>query len=133
MHSKVLVGFSYLGADEPEDFTKTLELPVSEDIDSELEALECLRRIGNMRAAREFFHYNLEACMADDPYVFIKYAEMLFDMGDYNGITALVPQRDLVKTSEVAPAATSAGKFYSSCTLFNCHMHRRLPVRSSPH
>lgn len=49
--------------------------------------------------------------MADDPYVFIKYAEMLLDMGDYNGITALVPQHDLVITCEVAPAAISAGKF----------------------
>ncbi|KLU84496.1 hypothetical protein MAPG_03537 [Magnaporthiopsis poae ATCC 64411] len=79
---------------QPTDVTITLELPITANIDRELNALERLRRLGDMKAAREFFHRNLEVYMPNDLYIFVKYAEILLDMGDYKAVVALTNHKD---------------------------------------
>lgn len=94
---------------EPTDVTINLALPIAANIDRELDTLERLRRTGDMRAAREFFHHNLEAYMSDDLYVSVKYAELLLDMGDYKAIVALAEPKEYAPGAIVAKAAASPG------------------------
>ncbi|KAL8388805.1 hypothetical protein RB595_008943 [Gaeumannomyces hyphopodioides] len=94
---------------EPTDVTINLALPISANIDRELDTLERLRRTGDMRAAREFFHHNLEAYMSDDLYVSVKYAELLLDMGDYKAVVALAEPKEYAPDVSGVTEAASPG------------------------
>lgn len=72
------------------DFTIHFDFPVFEDYDQQFEALSYLRRLGQFQAAREY----VKAVFWDQlshPYVFIQYAELLLDMGDYKSFEHLDP------------------------------------------
>ncbi|KAH8891714.1 hypothetical protein GQ53DRAFT_765218 [Thozetella sp. PMI_491] len=68
-----------------------LELPITDDLDQELEDFARLRRLGHFKAAKEIFKNSLEEHLGK-PYVFIQYAEMLFEMGDYKSLRSLNPE-----------------------------------------
>lgn len=64
------------------------ELMTIEDINDELEVFNLLSRISNFRDARSFFNAHLRANMSN-PYVFVQYAEMLFNQNNYKSIELL--------------------------------------------
>lgn len=105
-----------------------LELPITANIDSELDSLERLRRIGDMKAAREFFRHNLEVHMPNDLYVFVKYAELLLDMGDYKAVVALTNHKDCELT---AAPTTDAGNYLSRPAIFYLFLYQAVADQTS--
>lgn len=73
---------------EPQNLSVHLELPVSEDFEAGLEEFSRLKRLGNFKAAKDYFKGNLETYL-DHPYVFVQYAEMLLAMGDFQSFGLL--------------------------------------------
>ncbi|KAH7176738.1 hypothetical protein EDB81DRAFT_49620 [Dactylonectria macrodidyma] len=73
------------------DVTVRLEYDMVSDLDEELEEFNGLVRRGDFRNAKSFFNDNLVAHIAD-PWIFIQYAEMLLDMGDYKSFHQLNPE-----------------------------------------
>ncbi|KAI0436253.1 hypothetical protein F4803DRAFT_242104 [Xylaria telfairii] len=73
---------------ESKDLTIHLELNVIEDIGPDLDEFCRLAKLGNFDAAKRFIFENLREQM-NSPYVFVQYAQMLLDMGDYAAIQAL--------------------------------------------
>ncbi|PHH74136.1 hypothetical protein CDD80_3295 [Ophiocordyceps camponoti-rufipedis] len=74
-----------------QDVTAHLDLPICDDFDAELEEFSRLVRFGDFRAAKEYFEEQL-ADYRTHPYVFIQYAEMLLEMGDYRSFGLLRPE-----------------------------------------
>lgn len=72
-----------------------IEYPLVEDLDDELEELERFTRMGNFRAAKAFFSQHLKRHI-ENPVVFILYAELLLEIGDYNSIIQL---EDIAQTA----------------------------------
>ncbi|KAI1354853.1 hypothetical protein F5Y01DRAFT_218609 [Xylaria sp. FL0043] len=70
------------------DLTMHLDLNIVEDIEQDLDEFCRLARLGNFHAAKRFFFENLEEQMSN-PYVFVQYAQMLLDMGNYAAIAGL--------------------------------------------
>ncbi|KAK5050807.1 hypothetical protein LTR84_003366 [Exophiala bonariae] len=70
------------------DFTIHLDLTVYKDYDKQLEALSYLRRSGQFRAAKEYIN-TVFGDHLSHPYVFLQYAELLLDMGDYKSFKQL--------------------------------------------
>ncbi|EEU37133.1 uncharacterized protein NECHADRAFT_86755 [Fusarium vanettenii 77-13-4] len=68
-----------------------LEFDVLQDLDDELEEFNQFVRRGEFRAAKTFFNDNLLAHITS-PWVFVQYAEMLFEMGDYKSLLLLDPE-----------------------------------------
>lgn len=94
-------------ASHARDTTIHVELEVTEDFDEELEEFSRLVRIGNFRVARSFFDEHL-CSFADNPYVFVQYAEMLLAQGDYKSIQSLDDSRafpSAARNSEDAEAS----------------------------
>jgi hypothetical protein len=77
-------------ASHPRDVTVHLELPISDDFGDELEEFSRLKRLGNFRVAISYFEENLTDYQAH-PYIFVQYAEMLLEMGDYKSFDLLKP------------------------------------------
>lgn len=73
---------------ETRDHTVHLELDLVEDFDEELEEFNRLVRIGSFEVAKAFFNLHLKAHISD-PYVFVQYAEMLLEKGDFHSLSAL--------------------------------------------
>lgn len=78
--------------DEPVNVEIRLQLAIVNDLSNELEELARLRRIGDFRAAKEFFGREL-AEHVDNPYVFVQYADLLLAMHDYKTLQSLQPPR----------------------------------------
>ncbi|RSM12597.1 hypothetical protein CEP52_002405 [Fusarium oligoseptatum] len=72
----------------PRDATVRLNLGVFHDLDDELEEFNRYVRRGEFGTARVFFDKHLLAHVAY-PWVFVQYAEMLFEMGDYKSLLQL--------------------------------------------
>lgn len=72
-----------------------LEFPLVEDLDDELEELGQLTRAGNFRAAKTLFSQHLKRHI-ENPLVFILYAELLLEIGDYQSIIQL---EDIAQTA----------------------------------
>jgi hypothetical protein len=72
------------------DFTVHLDFPVFEDCDKQLEDLSYLRRLGRFHAAKGHFNNFLRDHLSH-PYVFVQYADLLLDMGDYKSFEQLDP------------------------------------------
>ena len=72
------------------DLTVHFSLDVGVNLDQEIEALSKLSRIGDFRSAKRYFEDNLQEYI-DSPHVFLRYAQMLLDMGDYGGMSSLEP------------------------------------------
>ncbi|KAM3074161.1 hypothetical protein ACMFMG_003019 [Clarireedia jacksonii] len=70
------------------DVTMHLELGITEDLELDLDEFCRLGRLGNFHQAKQYFRDNLEQHM-NDPYIFVQYAQMLMEMGDYKSIKAL--------------------------------------------
>lgn len=70
------------------DHTVHLELDLMNDIDEELEEFSRLVRTGSFAIARSFFDLHLKAHISD-PYVFVQYAEMLLEQGDFKSLLAM--------------------------------------------
>lgn len=64
------------------------EFELVEDLDDELEELGRLTRTGNFRAAKAFFTHHLKRHI-ENPLVFVLYAELLLEIGDYQSIIQL--------------------------------------------
>lgn len=73
---------------ETRDHTVHLELDLVEDFDEELEEFNRLVRIGSFSIAKAFFDLHLKAHISD-PYVFVQYAEMLLEKGDFQSLSAM--------------------------------------------
>ncbi|KAG6353531.1 hypothetical protein INS49_005493 [Diaporthe citri] len=73
---------------EAKDVTVRVELDVSKDLGDELEILNRLSRTGNFSLGKEFFNSHLKAHI-DDPAVFVQYAEMLLEQGDFKSLLLL--------------------------------------------
>jgi hypothetical protein len=76
--------------DHRTDCTVHLKLPITVDLDDELEEFSRLKRFGDFAAAKGYFRDHLES-YHDYPYVFVQYAEMLLDMEDFASFGALNP------------------------------------------
>ena len=72
------------------DVTIHFELDVGVDLDQEIESFSELSRTGNFRLAKQCFEDKL-AEYIQSPYIFLRYAQMLLDSGDYEGISNLNP------------------------------------------
>ncbi|KAF5984244.1 hypothetical protein FCOIX_2747 [Fusarium coicis] len=70
------------------DTTVHLELDVVNDLDDELEEFNRLVRQGLFRNAQSFFDQYL-ATQKSNPWIFVQYAEMLIEMGDYKSFHEL--------------------------------------------
>ncbi|KAL8392107.1 hypothetical protein RB595_002339 [Gaeumannomyces hyphopodioides] len=83
--------------------TVHLDLPVTQDLDDQLEEFARLSRLGHFEEARGFFRSTLVAHV-DDPYIFIHLAEMYLESGDYKSVLSLDPnlvfERDQPHPSE---------------------------------
>lgn len=66
----------------PQDASIHLELPITDDHETELEEFCRLQRLGNFGAAEEYFKELLEPYLSN-PYVFVQYGQMLLEKGDY--------------------------------------------------
>lgn len=66
----------------PQDASVHLELPITEDHDTELEEFCKLQRLGNFGAAEDYFQDKLEPYLSN-PYVFVQFGQMLVEKGDY--------------------------------------------------
>lgn len=73
---------------ETRDHTVHLELEMVEDFDEELEEFNRLVRFGSFATAKSFFDLHLKAHISD-PYVFVQYAEMLLEKGDFKSLSAI--------------------------------------------
>ncbi|KAL1858170.1 hypothetical protein Daus18300_010052 [Diaporthe australafricana] len=73
---------------EAKDVTVHMEIELFNDLDEELEIFNRLTRIGNFAFAKEFFDSHLTAHV-DDPNVFVQYAEMLLEQGDFKSLLSL--------------------------------------------
>lgn len=73
---------------EAKDVTVRTELDVSKDLGDELEILNRLSRTGNFSLGKQFFDSHLKAHV-DDPAVFVQYAEMLLEQGDFKSLLLL--------------------------------------------
>ncbi|KAI1077260.1 hypothetical protein F5B20DRAFT_593070 [Whalleya microplaca] len=70
------------------DITVHLNMPLQEDLDDNLEQFCRLQRFGDFASAKRYFSENLQEHI-DKPYVFVHYAEMLLEQGDYKSLVAL--------------------------------------------
>ena len=70
------------------DLTIHFELDVNVDLKPALEIFSGYTRIGDFRSARKYFEDNLQDYI-DEPYVFLCYAVMLLDMGNYKELAKL--------------------------------------------
>lgn len=71
------------------DLTVHLELDLFRDMDDELEEFNRLVRMGNFAAADSFFESYLKEHMSSDPSIFVQYAEMLLEKGDFKSLLLL--------------------------------------------
>lgn len=65
-----------------------LEWDLEPDLDDELEEYSRLARLGQFRTAQEYFDHQL-AQHAEHPLIFVKYAETLWEMGDFKSVVSL--------------------------------------------
>jgi hypothetical protein len=72
----------------PQNATVHLELPITDDYETELEEFCRLQRLGNFASAEEYFKDNLEPLLGN-PYVFVQYGQMLLEKGDYLAFESL--------------------------------------------
>ncbi|KAH8892970.1 hypothetical protein GQ53DRAFT_646018, partial [Thozetella sp. PMI_491] len=79
----------YTSADS-KDVSVRLELDLHHDIDDEMEEFNRFVCLGDFRNAKCFFDEHLGAHM-NNPLVFVQYAEMLLEMGDFKSIMLLDP------------------------------------------
>lgn len=67
------------------DVAVYLDFEVFNDLDDELEEFNQHMRLGQFGTAKSFFQEHLVTYVAN-PWVFVQYAEMLFQMGDYKSL-----------------------------------------------
>jgi hypothetical protein len=79
---------SVFNGEDPQDITVHLELPIADDFEEELESFALLSRLGNFKAAFDFFTEHLEYYVGH-PFVFVQYANMLLEMGNYRAFEQL--------------------------------------------
>lgn len=77
--------------EDPQDVTLHLELPVADDFEEELENFSVLRRLGNFKSAKDYFKDHLEHYLGH-PFIFVQYASMLLEMGNYRAFQKLDAQ-----------------------------------------
>ena len=70
------------------DLTIHFELDIGVNLQQEIESFSKLCRFGDFRAARLYFDNNLREYIGS-PYLFLCYAQMLLEMGDYKNLSAL--------------------------------------------
>lgn len=75
-------------AGDVKDVTVHTELDLSHDLFDELETFNRLSRTGNFSSAREFFDSHLRSHV-NDPIVFVPYAELLLEQGDFKSLVLL--------------------------------------------
>lgn len=82
--------YVYKSADDKDTrrFVVKQKFELVEDLDDELEELDRLTRMGNFRAAKAFFTHYLKRHI-ENPLVFILYAELLLEIGDFQSIIQL--------------------------------------------
>lgn len=82
---------AFFNGNDPRDITVHFDLPVIDDIEVELEEFAILRRLGNFKAAKSYFKEKL-GDYRKVPYVFVQYAQMLLDSGDFEALSRLRPE-----------------------------------------
>lgn len=70
------------------DLTIHLDLELTRDIDDEIEEFSRLSRLGNYASAESFFDLNLRAHFST-PSLFVQYADMLLEKGDFKALMLL--------------------------------------------
>lgn len=84
------------------DLTVHLDLELSQDIDNELEEFSRLSRIGNFASAESFFDLHLRSHLSN-PYLFVQYADMLLEKGDYKALVSIDDSSVFVGRGEDGP------------------------------
>ncbi|KAG8161291.1 hypothetical protein KVR01_009555 [Diaporthe batatas] len=92
----------------PQDASVHLELPITDDYETELEEFCRLQRLGNFGAAEKYFRNHLEQHLSD-PYVFVQYGQMLLEKGDYLAFEQL--DAEVVFGEEDSPRAPPRKEF----------------------
>lgn len=90
----------------PQDASVHLELPITDDHDTELEVFSRLRRLGDFSAAQDYFKSKLEPYLSN-PYVLVHFGQMLLDQGDYLSFERASSQT--VFGNKTRPASPSRG------------------------
>ncbi|KAJ0106795.1 hypothetical protein J7T55_001319 [Diaporthe amygdali] len=85
----------------PQDASVHLELSITDDWETEMEAFSRLQRLGNFSAAQEYFDNKLEPYLSN-PYVFIQFGQMLLDQGNYLAFERLNPNTVLSNETRLA-------------------------------
>lgn len=89
-HSTSSVHAVFNGANS-HNITVHLNIPVIDNLESDLEEFSILRRLGNFKAAKAYFNERLGEYRRV-PYVFVQYAQMLLDAGDFRALSKLRPE-----------------------------------------
>lgn len=118
----------------PKNVTVHLDFPVFQDYDAEIEDFSRLRRLGNFEAANDLFKRTFEGHLKN-PYIFVQYAEMLLDMGDYKSFDLLDPKPAFGGPLAPRPGASRERQGDGSSYLYDrprvARKHRsRVPRRS---
>ncbi|KAI1326284.1 hypothetical protein F5Y16DRAFT_375271 [Xylariaceae sp. FL0255] len=80
---------------QDQDITVDMKMDVFQDVDELLEEFSYFRRLGDFRSARNFFDENLTYYLSS-PYVFVHYAELLLEQGDYATMSQLSEYKDFL-------------------------------------
>lgn len=80
-----------LNGNDPRDITVHFDLLMIDDIEIELEEFAILRRLENFKAAKSYFKEKL-GDYRKVPYVFVQYAQILLDSGDFEALSRLRPE-----------------------------------------
>lgn len=71
------------------DVTVHIDLDLFQDIEDELEEFSRLSRIGSFAYAESYFDLHLRAHLPNNPSLFVQYADMLFEKGDWKALMSL--------------------------------------------
>lgn len=120
----------------PQDASVHLELPITDDLDTKLEVFSRLHRLGNFSAAQEYFKDELGLYLSN-PYVFVHFAQMLLDKGDYLAFDRLDPQPVFgnikhVRSSRFEMQTDDSGKLRGPRHVFVIRSEKQVDDRSGP-
>lgn len=91
------------------DVTVQIDLDVFEDIEDELEEFSRLSRIGSFAYAESYFDLHLRTHFLDNPFLFVQYADMLLEKGDYRSLMSLDDSSVFVRRESQEPEELDDG------------------------
>ena len=110
------------------DLNVQMEFPVHLDHSDVMEQFSGLRRQGRFRESRDVFVQHLQDYLSH-PFIFVQFAELLLDMGDYKSMEGLDPRPAFGSGYAVRPTAFRVRQLEDGRTRF---MYKQLHTRFQP-